>query len=67
MLEFYLQRVIHLQLIKLMGMGEKTHKKNKIEQKKNPFGYRPTPTVFRYPWGPKTSRTFPKGSANGKK
>ena len=52
--EFYLQKLIFLQFVKMMGMREKTKKKNKT--KKNLFGYPSIPpfkiwrlTVF---WSP---------------
>ena len=43
MLEFYLQKMIYLQFLKMMGTGEKHQEKNKnkIKPKKNLFGYPP--------------------------
>ena len=41
--DFILQRMIYVQLLDIMGMGEKSSEKKKIEQKKNPFGYLPIP------------------------
>ena len=65
MYEIYLQKMIYLQFVKMMGMGERP-KEKKIEQKKTLFGYPPIPpskiwrsTLFQSPRRPKTSQTFP--------